>query len=94
MVDPLLLFTYWWGMENWLSRNQRTLLRVEIAFMFGFTKVVKLVGLLRRNPYDIMFLPVLILLGYFYSLIKLYALFTLKEVTHKRLSKPRLIYKP
>ena len=48
--------------------------------MFGFTKVVKLVGLFRRNPSDIMFLPVSILFGYFHGLIKLWALFTLKEV--------------
>ncbi|KAK4031454.1 hypothetical protein C8A01DRAFT_51467 [Parachaetomium inaequale] len=70
-----------WGMENWQPRNRRTLLRAEIAFMFGFTKVVKLVRLLRRNPRDIMFLPVSILFSYFYSLIKLYTLFTLKETS-------------
>jgi hypothetical protein len=51
--------------------------------MFGFTKVVKLVGLFRRNPSDIMFLPVSILFGYFHGLIKLYALFTLNEVSHE-----------
>lgn len=39
--------------------------------MFGFTKVVKLVSLLRRNLGDTMFLPVSILFGYFHSLIKL-----------------------
>ncbi|KAK4031207.1 glycosyltransferase [Parachaetomium inaequale] len=81
VVDPLLLFTCWWGTENWQPRNRRTLLGAEIAFMFGFTKVVKLVGLLRRNPRDIMFLPVSILFGYFHGLIKLYALFTLKETS-------------
>ena len=56
--------------------------------MFGFTKVVKLVGLLRRNPSDIMFLPVSIMFGYFHGLIKLYALFTLKEVNHQRPFRP------
>jgi hypothetical protein len=73
--DPLLLFTCWWGTENWQLRNRLALLRAEIAFMFGFTKVVKLVGQLRRNPCDIMFLLVSILFGYFHGLIKLYALF-------------------
>ena len=48
--------------------------------MFGFTKVVKLVGLFRRNPSDIVFLPVSIVFGYFHGLIKLWALFTLKQV--------------
>ena len=48
--------------------------------MFGFTKVVKLVGLFRRNPHDLLFLPVSIIFGYLHGLIKLYALFTLKEV--------------
>jgi hypothetical protein len=61
-------------------RDRYILLGAEIAFMFGFTKVVKLVGLFRKNPKDIMFLPVSILFGYFHGLIKLYALFTLKEV--------------
>lgn len=48
--------------------------------MFGFTKVVKLVGLFRKNPSDIVYLPVSIVFGYFHGLIKLYALFTLKHV--------------
>ena len=80
LVDPLLLFSCWWGTEKWEPRNRYILLGAEIAFMFGFTKVVKLVGLFRRNPSDILFLPVSILFGYFHGLIKLWALFTLKEV--------------
>ncbi|KAL2017388.1 hypothetical protein VTK56DRAFT_2231 [Thermocarpiscus australiensis] len=81
VVDPLLLFSCWWGTENWELRNRYILLATEIVFMFGFTKVVKLVGLFRKNPSDIMFLPVSILFGYFHGLIKLYALFTLKETS-------------
>lgn len=50
--------------------------------MFCFTKVVKLVGLFRKNPGDIVYLPVSIAFGYFHGLIKLYALFTLKHVSH------------
>lgn len=49
--------------------------------MFAFTKVVKLVGLFKRNPSDLMFLPVSILFGYFHGLIKLYALATLRIVS-------------
>jgi hypothetical protein len=62
--------------------------------MFGFTKVVKLVGLFRRNPSDIVFLPVSILFGYFHGLIKLYALFTLKEVnpTQRPFFRAQLFY--
>lgn len=48
--------------------------------MFAFTKVVKLIGLFRRNPSDIIFLPLSIAFGYFHGLIKLYALFTLNMV--------------
>lgn len=48
--------------------------------MFGFTKVVKLVGLFKRNPSDLVFLPVSIIFGYLHGLIKLYALFTLNMV--------------
>ena len=81
VIDPLLLFSCWWGTENWETRNRYILLGVEIAFMFGFTKVVKLVGLFRRNPSDIVFLPVSVIFGYFHGLIKLYALFTLKRVS-------------
>ncbi len=47
----------------------------------SFTKVVKLVGLFRRDPRDILFLPVSIMFGWFHGWIKLYALFTLKMVS-------------
>ncbi|KAK3685730.1 polysaccharide synthase [Podospora appendiculata] len=81
VVDALLLFSCWWGTGNWEPRNRRSLLGAEIAFMFGFSKVVKLVGLFRRNPSDIMFLPVSILFGYFHGLIKIYALCTLNKTS-------------
>lgn len=48
--------------------------------MFGFTKVVKLMGLFRRNPADFCYLPLSIAFGYFHGLIKLYALITLNMV--------------
>ena len=81
-VDPLLLFSCWWGTEDWNHNDRVTLLVAEIIFMFCFTKVVKLVGLFRKNPRDLIYLPVSILFGYFHGLIKLYALFTLKHVSH------------
>ncbi|KAK3955747.1 nucleotide-diphospho-sugar transferase [Pseudoneurospora amorphoporcata] len=81
VVDPLLLFSCWWGTEGWTHNDRVTLLLAEIVFMFGFTKVVKLVGLFRKNPRDLIYLPVSILFGYFHGLIKLYALFTLKHTS-------------
>lgn len=77
-----MLFSCWWGTEGWEPRERYLLVAFEIIFMFGFTKVVKLLGLFRKNPSDIFFLPVSILFGYFHGLIKLYALFTLKHVSH------------
>ncbi len=50
--------------------------------MFAFTKVVKLMGLFRRNPSDIEFLLVSILFNYFHGPIKLYAFYTLKAVNN------------
>jgi len=50
------------------------------VFIFAFTKVVKLMGLFRRNPSDVMFLPVSIIFGWLHGLIKLWALCTLNVV--------------
>ncbi|KAM7208997.1 Hyaluronan synthase [Naviculisporaceae sp. PSN 640] len=81
VFDPLLLFSCWWGTEGWSLRERYILLACEVIFMFCFTKVVKLVGLFRKNPSDIVYLPVSIVFGYFHGLIKLYALFTLKQTS-------------
>ncbi|KAI1353373.1 glycosyltransferase family 2 protein [Xylaria sp. FL0043] len=77
VVDPLLLFSLWWGTEGWDMDTRRKLLWAQLIFLFAYTKVIKLIGLFRRQPSDIIFLPVSILFGYFHGLIKLYALFTL-----------------
>ncbi|KAK3938919.1 Hyaluronan synthase [Diplogelasinospora grovesii] len=81
LFDPLILYSCWLATENWQPTNRHALLAAEIIFMFSFTKVVKLMGLFRRNPKDIIYLPVSILFGYFHGFIKLYALFTLKETS-------------
>lgn len=78
LVDPLLLLSCWWATEDWDADARRRAFWAQFIFMFGFTKVIKLVGLFRKNPSDIMFLPVSIVFGYFHGLIKIYALFTLK----------------
>ncbi|KAI6083942.1 glycosyltransferase family 2 protein [Hypoxylon rubiginosum] len=77
LVDPLLLVSLWWGTEGWNLEARQRWFWAQFIFMFAFTKVVKLVGLFRRNPTDIIFLPVSIIFGYFHGLIKVYALITL-----------------
>ncbi|OTA68334.1 glycosyltransferase family 2 protein [Hypoxylon sp. EC38] len=77
VVDPLLLLSLWWGTEGWNLEARQRWFWAQFIFMFAFTKVVKLIGLFRRNPSDIVFLPVSIVFGYFHGLIKLYALLTL-----------------
>jgi hypothetical protein len=81
LVDPLLLATCWWGTAGSGDETRRWALLAQLIFMFGFTKVVKLVGLFLRNPADVKFLPASILFGYFHGLIKLYALATLNMVS-------------
>ena len=82
VVDPLLIYALWRAAEPCLPEHRYYAIVAQLVFMFGFTKIVKLVGLFRRNPGDIIFLPVSILFGYFHGLIKLYALFTLQEVSY------------
>ncbi|KEY64714.1 hypothetical protein S7711_09330 [Stachybotrys chartarum IBT 7711] len=77
LFDPLLLWSCWRATADWEPRNRAYAFWAQAIFMFGFTKVVKLMGLFKRNPSDVMFLPVSILFGYFHGLIKLHALFTL-----------------
>jgi len=50
----------------------------QIIFMVAFIKVIKLVGLFRREPFDIIFLPLSIIFGYFHGFIKIYA-----GITHR-----------
>ena len=80
MVDPLLLASCWWATEEWHVQYRRYAFWAQFIFMFGFTKIVKLMGLLLRNPSDIVFVPVSIVFGYLHGLIKLYALCTLSMV--------------
>ncbi|KAK3393818.1 nucleotide-diphospho-sugar transferase [Podospora didyma] len=81
IFDPLIIYSCWRATEDWTPASRQTFLLAEIIFMFAFTKTVKLMGLFRRNPGDIIFLPVSIVFGYFHGLIKLHALFTLKETS-------------
>ncbi|KAL7943087.1 glycosyltransferase family 2 protein [Trichoderma barbatum] len=77
IVDPLLLASCWWATAEWNLQYRHYAFWAQFIFMFAFTKFVKLMGLLLRNPSDVVFIPVSIVFGYFHGLIKLYALFTL-----------------
>ncbi|KAL5313002.1 hypothetical protein ACEPPN_019428 [Leptodophora sp. 'Broadleaf-Isolate-01'] len=55
-------------------------LRVAFFFWWLAAKNIKLIGLYKRNIWDILFMPVSILFTYFHSYIKAQALFTLSEV--------------
>lgn len=79
-MDPLLLASCWWATGDWEMENRKYAFWAQFVFMFGFTKVVKLMGLFLRNPSDVVFLPVSIVFGYLHGLIKLYALCTLNMV--------------
>ena len=81
LFDPLLLASCWWATAGWKLENRQYAFWAQFVFMFAFTKVVKLVGLFRRHPRDVIFLPVSIVFGYFHGLIKLYALMTLHMVS-------------
>ncbi|EJT69092.1 hypothetical protein GGTG_13360 [Gaeumannomyces tritici R3-111a-1] len=76
VFDPLILASLWWGTADWDVVSRRCAFGAMLVF-FAFTKVVKLVGLFRKNPADIVFLPLSIVFGYLHGFIKLYALFTL-----------------
>lgn len=80
LVDPLLLASLWWATAEWDPEARNTAFWAQFIFMFAFTKVVKLIGLFRRNPSDLKYLVVSIVFGYFHGLIKLYALLTLNMV--------------
>jgi hypothetical protein len=81
VFDVLIPLSMWWGTEGWEYNSRITILVAQLVWMFGFTKWVKLLGLFRRHPEDLVFLPVSIVFGYYHGLIKLYALFTLNQVS-------------
>ncbi|KAF2649361.1 glycosyltransferase family 2 protein [Lophiostoma macrostomum CBS 122681] len=60
---------------------QRALLWALFLGHYAFTKTVKLVPHLLRNPGDVRFVPVSVLFGYFHNLIKMYGCITVTETT-------------
>jgi hypothetical protein len=59
---------------------KRILLWAVFGLHWGFSKTIKLLPHLYRNPSDVRFVLVSILFGYFHNLIKLYGLITIREV--------------
>jgi hypothetical protein len=77
--DPLL---FWSCYNSTLSFKDRVKVTLRIAFLIWWlaAKNIKLLGLYKRNIWDIRFMPVSILFTYFHSYIKAQALLTLSEV--------------
>lgn len=80
VMDPFIPFALWKATANFDLAIRQSLVIAQLVFVFGFTKIVKLWGLFRRHPSDILYLPLSVVFGYFHGLIKLYALFTLNMV--------------
>lgn len=80
VVDPLLVWACWRATQGWEHGARVAAVTAQVVYMMAFTKVVKLVGLFRRDWSDLRYLPVSIVFGYFHGLLKLYALFTLNMV--------------
>lgn len=77
------MYALWRGSANWNPTVRLWVWWANFVFVLGFTKTVKLWGLFRRNPSDILYLPLSIVFGWFHGLIKLYALFTLNMVRYR-----------
>ncbi|KAI6265590.1 Type 2 glycosyltransferase, partial [Pyricularia oryzae] len=74
-----ILAALWRGIKCWNPVYRKFALYAQLAFL-GFFKVVKLLGLIRRYPSDVVYVPVSILFGYFHGLIKIYTGLTLYKV--------------
>jgi hypothetical protein len=77
--DPLL---FWACYNSTSSCEDRVKVTLRVTFLIWWlaAKNIKLMGLYRRNIWDIRFMPVSILFTYFHSYIKAQALFSLSEV--------------
>lgn len=81
VFDILIPLAMWWATEGWNHDTRVGVVTAQLVWMFGFTKWIKLFGLFKRHPADLVFLPVSIIFGWYHGFIKLYALFTLNMVS-------------
>lgn len=68
------------GQDQDAERRQLALLWAAFLGHIIFSKTIKLIPHLLRNPGDVRFVPVSALFGYFHNLIKLYGCITVTEV--------------
>jgi len=71
------------GASDETSHAEKRELNLLWALFLGywlFSKTIKLVPHLLRNPGDVRFVPMSVLFGYFHNLIKLYGFITVTEV--------------
>lgn len=73
---------------------QRSLVWALFVAHWVFSKTIKLVPHLLRNPGDVRFIPVSILFGYFHNLIKLYGCITVTEVRSSPTASPPSLPRP
>ena len=79
--DSLMIYAWIRATASWSDNNRVALLSFLLAWIFLFSKTVKLWGHFFRYPADVVFLPIYIGFGYFHGAIKLWGLFTLSEVS-------------
>ena len=83
LLYDILLFACFWMALAEMDIDHTGCEAVAWTFFvlhFLFTKTVKLLPHLVRNPADVKWVPVSVLFGYFHNLIKLYGFVTIREV--------------
>ncbi|KAH6711858.1 nucleotide-diphospho-sugar transferase [Leptodontidium sp. 2 PMI_412] len=78
--DPWILYALHRAAYDLPGNGYYYAMWAQCIFMM-WIKVIKLVGLFRREPFDIIFLPLSIMFGYFHGFIKIYA-----GITHRMTS--------
>lgn len=68
--------TFYCGIDVTLHRN----ILLSYVVWLGATRTAKLLPHLWNRPQDIIYVPAFILFGYYFAIMKLYALLTLHEV--------------
>lgn len=80
VTDPFFMFAYYKASQPW-TPEARLNGWIVVGAWYLFTKVVKRIDLIRRNPWDIVFIPVSIAFGFLHGFIKIYALWTWNVVS-------------
>lgn len=80
--DAVLWWLLWLGTADWEAGSAQGIFWSLLAWMI-FSKFIKLITHFARYPVDIFLWPVSVLFGWFHGGIKMYALATLSEVSHR-----------